>query len=796
MCAALTLADLKADSGAYGALRKIFALRSYPTIAIVGAGMSVEAGLPTWPMLRNALLRELEEQIAGELDRQRLRTLVDEAESIRNSKDYWQDFGRLLAVIGEFTFAQIIQDALSEASSCGIPNSNIRLWRLPIRGVISLNLDNLMARAFSATHPGVELKHLSGRDAAKVPKLLNSLHQFLYNVHGMLDIRDSWVFTGSQLQSLQRSPGYNEMLRTLLSTHTAIFLGISADDQAISGPLTYLSKHKIEGPAHYWITDRTDRWTREWAESSGVRLITYDSTQGHGLVQEILEDLALAEVSEPSAPPVLLPNLANTTESVLSAPEALASRPKEEIRQTLNQHAIRLLSQEDGLELYNSFLEEYEEPIHDAWFVATGKGQHSKIFGYEIQREIAEGAFGRVFRAQAPSGETVAVKLLLHEVLKNRDLLHSFRRGVKAMEIISRHDVPGMVAYKEATELPAFIVMEWIEGLNLFQAKAAKFLDEWHLILKAARDLVSSIKRVHELPEGVLHRDIRPANVMLKFEEGNSEVWDMVVLDFDLSTFSGAMQKSVLAKNSVLGYLAPEQLETMKKFKTRTAAVDVFGLGMTLFFLCGGREPSAFMQRNGDFRDRVREAVMTPPSPEWRSLPQRVERLLLGATVDEQSDRWSLHQILEELNRLYSVLTGSFDDNVGADMLTEELAARCPRIASDYEYHSVHETVLFGRPPGFRLIMQGAREAERISLTLEWVATGDEERSRLAKYVQGKSDRAAAALRGQWANVSLQQGKGQVTITASISASKALRELDDVAMALDGAVGAMSFAPA
>lgn len=148
------------------------------------------------------------------------------------------------------------------------------------------------------------------------------------------------------------------------------------------------------------------------------------------------------------------------------------------------------------------------------------------------------------------------------------------------MKILGDSGVEGMVPYRKAFEIPACVVMDWIDGPNLDNAVSSGQTQDWKLILRIGSDMADIVRRGHVLPERVLHRDIRPSNAMLRGFYSNPDKWDVVVLDFDLSWHRGALERSVIHGSAMLGYLAPEQIQTIPYVSTRHAAVDSFGMGM------------------------------------------------------------------------------------------------------------------------------------------------------------------------------------------------------------------------
>jgi len=468
-----TFADISRLS-AYKDLRATVAERSRPVIAFIGSGLSAHSGLPSWSALKSELLRELRDKAARAASSTEARKLADEADSIAGMSNSWAAFGRLETALGRTTYQAIIRNNLSPADTLDIPPVYDSLWRTPIDGVVSVNLDNFVKRSFSEVYPGRDLKWFVGNQAARLAKILHSGHRFAYSLHGSIDDTQSWVFTNEQLHALYKTSGYKAMLTGIFTTYTVLFLGISADDTAVGSPLEQLARTGIQGPTHYWLTDRLDSKTETWAEDAGIRILPYLLLgNDHSIVREVLNDLSSAVGTEIEAPPVLLAS--GDPATPLPSSEDLVVKPLPEIRKLLNDRAIELLNGPDGENAYEQFLLKYEEAVHRAWFIPSSPGQ-KELFGYRLGERVARGAFGQVYRSRDTKGREVAVKVLLEEIMHDTKLLASFRRGVQAMRILEHQHVDGMVAYEQASEIPAFVVMNWIEGPNLSQAKEAGLL--------------------------------------------------------------------------------------------------------------------------------------------------------------------------------------------------------------------------------------------------------------------------------------------------------------------------------
>ena len=286
------------------------------------------------------------------------------------------------------------------------------------------------------------------------------------------------------------------------------------------------------------------------------------------------------------------------------------------------------------------------------------------------------------------------------------------------MKILGDNSVQGMVPYRKAFEIPACVVMDWIDGPNLDDAVSSKQVQDWNLILRIGSDIADIVRRGHVLPERVLHRDLRPSNVMLRGFYTHPDKWEVVVLDFDLSWHRGALERSIIPGSAMLGYLAPEQIQYTSRVSTRHAAVDSFGMGMVLFFMMSGRAPLPDEHRHGDWRNTLARAAHGHPCNEWRSAPSRFARLVEFATRNNQSERWDMTQIQAELTRLHEAVSHSTSTQY-AELIAEEIAARC-EFSKDYEWDGDSLAAVKETPSGVRFTLQGDESQEEWS-SLSWI---------------------------------------------------------------------------
>ena len=498
-------------------------------------------------------------------------------------------------------------------------------------------------------------------------------------------------------------------------------------------------------------------------------------------------------VDDPAASIPIVPE--DLTPSHVNPPDQdqLLMRDAETIRDALNREANRILAPQtaDAKEEYEEFSLDYDEAIYRAWYTSDKPGSNL-LLGHILKEEVARGAFGKVYKAIDPNGSDVAVKVLHEEMRRNRDLFHAFRRGVRSMKILSDNGVQGMVPYRKASEIPAFVVMDWIDGPNLGDAVASTQISDWDLILRVGSEIADIVRRGHLLAERVLHRDIRPSNVMLRGFYSNLEEWDVVVLDFDLSWHRGAFERSVTHGATLLGYLAPEQIEDIPGVSTRHTAVDSFGLGMVLFFMLSRKDPVPDQHRHADWDSMVIEVAKRHPCAQWVSAPNRFARMVKYATMHNQYERWDMTQIQAELQRLREAVLNPASPR-SAELIAEEIAVRC-EFVTDYEWDADQLMAVKEQPSGVRLEIRGDESLRRVLASISWGSPGVQGRRNLGKWI-GPSMNAARAIlvSSGWQIEDAGTHYAHIAVSASVSAQVALQNMRRAVDGLNRALAELRF---
>ncbi len=212
----------------------------------------------------------------------------------------------------------------------------------------------------------------------------------------------------------------------------------------------------------------------------------------------------------------------------------------------------------------------------------------TQIGPYRILEKIGEGGLGVVYRAQHKLlGRPAAIKLLKREATHSKSLAR-FEREVQLAAKLEHPNAVSIYDYGISTHGSFYYAMEYIHGSNLADfMKYVKVLP----IDRCLRFLVQLCEAIREAHlEGLVHRDIKPQNIMIAYRGGIPDV--VKVLDYGLvksilpSRSNNATETRVLMGTPK--FMAPERLETPWLADPR---IDIYSIGAVAYFLLAGHSP-------------------------------------------------------------------------------------------------------------------------------------------------------------------------------------------------------------
>ena len=205
---------------------------------------------------------------------------------------------------------------------------------------------------------------------------------------------------------------------------------------------------------------------------------------------------------------------------------------------------------------------------------------------YEIVGTLGHGAMATVFRARDTQlGRDVAIKVMSMVHAARGGAGERFRREAHAVAALKHPAIVEIYDFVSATENdPSYIVVELIQGptlRTLLEERGGRFLPEIAALI--ALPLAEALAAAHE--HGVIHRDVKPDNVMVEISGQGSRV---VLTDFGVAHITG--METMTATGALVGspaYMSPEQ----SRGHEVTYAADLWSFGAMLYELVSGVVP-------------------------------------------------------------------------------------------------------------------------------------------------------------------------------------------------------------
>lgn len=268
-------------------------------------------------------------------------------------------------------------------------------------------------------------------------------------------------------------------------------------------------------------------------------------------------------------------------------------------------------------------------------------GEMNKMIAerYMLVTALGEGGMADVYLAvDTILNREVAIKILRGELGKDPVALLRFQREANA---VSKLNHPNVVDVYDVGEYDGrhYIVMEYVRGRTLKQLISQRGALQADEAVNIMIQLTSAVQHAHE--NNIIHRDIKPQNVLVK-DDGTVKI-----TDFGIALAHDAVQ--LTQTNAVLGsahYLAPETT----RGETPTNQVDIYALGIVFYELLTGSVPFNGENPVQIAMKHLREEV--PSVKEFNpTIPQSVENIIIKATVKNRSLRYqSADEMLRDLD--------------------------------------------------------------------------------------------------------------------------------------------------
>lgn len=287
-----------------------------------------------------------------------------------------------------------------------------------------------------------------------------------------------------------------------------------------------------------------------------------------------------------------------------------------------------------------------------------------EVFGrYRILRQIGQGGMGTVYLARDTQLERqVALKVPRFGSQEDIAVIKRFYREARMAAGLTH---PNLCPIYDVNQVDGihFLTMPFVEGESL----AAYLKREGPLPQRDAAELTAILARALAVAHrtGVVHRDLKPGNVMLALSRETSTSESglamaraprlhnrvPIVTDFGLARQTSNDESSVTALGIVVGtpaYLAPEQIDS--NMVTLTHSCDIYSLGVMLYEMLTGRLP--FQGHVHQILNQALTKAPDPPSSIRSGIDPRLEAICLKAMAKKPAERFAtMEQFAEELEQ-------------------------------------------------------------------------------------------------------------------------------------------------
>jgi serine/threonine protein kinase/WD40 repeat protein len=352
----------------------------------------------------------------------------------------------------------------------------------------------------------------------------------------------------------------------------------------------------------------------------------------------------------------------------------------------LRQHIEELLAAEVKVE---GFLDRPHEAVDMTADVAPLAEQAGSQLGpYKLLEQIGEGGFGVVFMAeqQQPVRRKVALKVL-KAGMDTRQVIARFEAERQALALMDHPNIARVLDAGETTTGRPYFVMELVRGIPITQ-----FCDEGQLTTRERLELFVTVCQAaqHAHQKGIIHRDIKPTNVLVTLHDGTPVV---KVIDFGVAKATGQQltEKTLFTGFAqMVGtplYMSPEQAALSGlDIDTRS---DIYSLGVLLYELLTGTTPLQKDRLKSAAFDEIRRIIREeePIKPSTRistlgvtatsiSALRKTEPQKLSQLLRNEID-WIVMKALEKDRTRRYETASAFAADVGRYLRDEQVEA-CP----------------------------------------------------------------------------------------------------------------------
>jgi serine/threonine-protein kinase len=266
-----------------------------------------------------------------------------------------------------------------------------------------------------------------------------------------------------------------------------------------------------------------------------------------------------------------------------------------------------------------------------------------RMGNYRIKRRLSAGGMGEVYLAEHRLlNRPYAIKLIRPDLAANPTNRTRFEREIQAMARLTHWNTVEIIDYGHAPDGTFYYVMEYVAGLSIRELVDRHGPVSPGRAVYLLRQVCAALAEAHAV--GLIHRDIKPGNIMLTQQAGLADV--VKVLDFGLVQNLGPSDGDDKltqpgAPVGTPGYMSPEQATGVADVRS-----DIYGLGAVGYFLLTGKTPFSGRRMHQILTSRVLEPT---PLRELRpEVPADLEAVIQRCLRWDPEERFADVQLVDQ----------------------------------------------------------------------------------------------------------------------------------------------------
>jgi len=245
-----------------------------------------------------------------------------------------------------------------------------------------------------------------------------------------------------------------------------------------------------------------------------------------------------------------------------------------------------------------------------------------KVGKYQIIRSLGSGGFGAVFLAKDTwLNILVAIKVPHKQTVELFKLL----KEPRLQAALNHPNIVRMISAEKADKI-FFMVMEYIKGRSLEKVLDEQKVLPWPLATEYILQIASAMSHAHA--NKIVHRDLRPSNIMIADKDGKIKI-----TDFGTSVWLNNVPYASTRIGSP-PYMAPEQFLGKATFRS-----DIYSIGCVYYELLIGRPP-IFDPDPFKILEKAKQGKITPPRLRNTAIPKELDRIIMQCLASQVDDRY------------------------------------------------------------------------------------------------------------------------------------------------------------